>query len=129
MEAALLLLACIVAAVTCLWLLPWLANPPKHAHQKAGQRAEALLAEILGDGEYRELERLGYLEVRSPSRPGRVYRVPRSRDQVRVYESGRATMRLCVGPVERVPDADVVLMHKLMIEGDEQQYLRIANRW
>ncbi len=129
MEAALLLLACIVGTVFSLWLLLRPAAPSQYTHRKAGQRAEALLAEILGDGEYRELERLGYLEVRSPSRPGRVYRVPRSRDLVRVYESGRATMRLCVGPVERVPDADVVLMHKLMIEGDEQQYLRIANRW
>ncbi len=37
-------------------------------------------------------------------------------------------MRLCVGQVERAPGADVVLMHKLMFEGDEQECLRIANQ-
>ena len=30
--------------------------------------------------------------------------------------------------VERVPDHDTVVMHKLMIEGNEREYLRIANR-
>ncbi|MDP9383335.1 MAG: hypothetical protein M3Q29_24970 [Chloroflexota bacterium] len=130
MEAAfVLLVACVAAGALCLCLLPSRRTPSEHAYREARQRAEDLLAEVLGEEEYRELKRRGYLEIPSPSWPSRVYRVPRSRDQVRVYESGRALMRLCVGPVERVPDADVVLIHKLMIEGDEQEYLRIANRW
>ncbi len=130
MEAAfVLLVACVAVGAVCLCLLPSRRAPSEHAHREARQRAEDLLAEVLGEEEYTELKRRGYLEIPSPSRPSRVYRVPRSRDQVRVYESGRALMRLCVGPVERVPDADVVLIHKLMIEGDEQEYLRIANRW
>jgi hypothetical protein len=38
-------------------------------------------------------------------------------------------MRLCVQSVEPIPDGDAILMHKLMIEGDEAAYLRIANRF
>jgi len=36
-------------------------------------------------------------------------------------------MRLCVGPVDPLPDADVVLIHKLMIEANEDEYLKAAN--
>ncbi|MDP9382063.1 MAG: hypothetical protein M3Q29_18355 [Chloroflexota bacterium] len=39
----------------------------------------------------------------------------------------RLLMPLCVQPVERMPHADVVLTHKLMIEGNEQEYLRGAD--
>jgi hypothetical protein len=38
-------------------------------------------------------------------------------------------MALCVQPIDPVPDGDVVMMHKLMIEGNEEEYLRIANRF
>jgi hypothetical protein len=48
---------------------------------------------------------------------------------VKVYEGGVPIMALCVQPVDPVPDGDVVLMHKLMIEGNEEEYLRIANRF
>ena len=33
------------------------------------------------------------------------------------------------GYVGLIPDGDAVLMHKLMIEGNEEEYLRIANRF
>jgi len=46
---------------------------------------------------------------------------------VEVYDEGKLTMRLCVEPLERLPAADVVLMHKLMIEGNEERYLHEAN--
>ena len=95
---------------------------------EAKARAEALLAEMLTDDEYTQLKRHGYLEVRSPHIPDRVYRIPRYRDLVEVYEAGDGVMRLCVQPLERVPDGDVVLIHKLMIEGSEQEYLRTANQ-
>lgn len=87
-----------------------------------------LLAEMLTEDEYSQLGRLGYLEVRSPSVPDRVYHIPKHRGSVKVYESGEGVMSLCVQPVKSVPDADVVLIHKLMIEGNEREYLRLANR-
>lgn len=96
---------------------------------EAERRAEALLQEVLPEDQNRDLEAHGYLEVPSPSKTNRVYRVPRGRGMVSVYEDGRAIMSLCVQPVEWVPGADVVLMHKLMIEGNEEDYLRIANQF
>jgi hypothetical protein len=97
--------------------------------QAARERAEALLRELLTEGEYAQLTRRGYLEVRSPAQPQRTYRVPRHRGQVEVCECGIPIMRLCVQSVEPIPDGDAVLMHKLMIEGNEEAYLRIANRF
>lgn len=96
---------------------------------EAERRAESLLQDMLSTDQSRELEHRGYLEVPSPSRQGRVYRVPRGRGMVSVYENGRAVMSLCVQPVEWIPGADVVLMHKLMIEGNEEDYLRTANQF
>ena len=97
--------------------------------QVARERADALLRELLTEGEYTQLERRGYLEVRSPAQPQRTYRVPRHQGQVEVRERGIPIMRLCVQSVDPIPDGDAVLMHKLMIEGNEEAYLRIANRF
>ncbi len=105
---------------------------PYQAHSEwlaAKARAEKMLSEVLSEDEYAQLTRRGYLEIASPNVPERVYRVPKYRGRVHVYESGRAVMSLCVQPVELVPDADVVLIHKLMIEGNEAEYLRLANRF
>lgn len=97
--------------------------------REAQERAEALLRELLTEDEYRQLTRRGYLEVPSRTRPRRIYRVPRHQGQVKVYEGGVPVMALCVQSVEPIPDGDAVLMHKLMIEGNEEEYLRIANRF
>lgn len=95
---------------------------------EAERRAEQLLRDILSESDFQQITRRGYLEVRSPSFPNRVYLVPERQGPVTVYEQGRPIMRLCIQCVERVPDHDTVVMHKLMIEGNEQEYLRIANR-
>ena len=47
---------------------------------------------------------------------------------VTVYEHGRAIMRLCLQSTEPLPRADVVVMHKLLIEANEQEYLHKANQ-
>lgn len=46
---------------------------------------------------------------------------------VTVYEHGSAIMRLCLQSQEPLPKADVVIMHKLLIEANEQEYLQKAN--
>lgn len=97
--------------------------------RQAQERAERLLQETLSEEEYRQLNRRGYLEVPSPSRARRSYRVPRHQGQVKVLEEGVPVMALCVQSVEPIPDGDAVLMHKLMIEGNEEEYLRVANRF
>jgi hypothetical protein len=79
--------------------------------------------------QFRQLTWRGYLEVSSPTEPQRVYRIPRSKGYVQVIENGRAIMRLCLQPVECLPDADIVVLHKLMIEGNEKAYLQKANKY
>jgi hypothetical protein len=95
---------------------------------EAERRAEQMLKEILGEFDFQRLIRRGYLEVLSPNFPHRTYLVPERQGPVTVCENGRPMMRLCVQCVERVPDYDTIAMHKLMIEGNEPEYLRIANR-
>ncbi len=95
----------------------------------AERRAHDLLMSLITYEEFAQLIQHEYLEVRSPSDPRRVYRIPAHGGQVTVYEDGRAKMRLCVGPLRPVPDDDVVAMHKLMIEGNEREYLARANKF
>lgn len=95
--------------------------------QEAEQKAEELLRNLLSPDQYGQLSRKGYIEVQSGMYPYRTYRIPRHRGSVEVYEMGRLVMSLCVQPTEVIPDADVVAMHKLMIEGNEREYLRRAN--
>jgi len=107
---------------------PWFRTP-KVTWQEAHARAETLLKEMLTVAEYDQLGERGYLDVPSPSQPARTYRVPRKGGRVAVVEGGVEIESLCVAPVESVPPGDVVLIHKLMIEGDELEYLRRANRY
>jgi hypothetical protein len=96
---------------------------------RAERRATDLLRDILTPEQFRQLLWRGYLEIPSPTEPRRVYRVPRSKGYVQVIENGRAVMRLCLQPVECLPDADVVVLHKLMIEANEETYLQKANKY
>jgi hypothetical protein len=93
------------------------------------RRAAGLLRDTLTPKQFHQLTWRGYLEIPSPTEPHRVYRVPRSKGYVQVIENGRAVMRLCLQPVECLPDADVVVLHKLMIEGNEEIYLQKANKY
>jgi hypothetical protein len=95
----------------------------------AERRASALLREVLTPAQFQQLQRHGYVEVASPTVPTRVYRVPGAGGLVRVYEQGHAIMDLCLQPIETLPEGDVVVMHKLMIEGNEQEYLSKANHF
>lgn len=102
---------------------------PRAFSARAERRARLLLASLLTEAELARLMADDYLDVRSPTVPGRIYRVPAHIGQVTVYQDGRPVMRLCVVPTRALPDDDVIAMHKLMIEGDEHEYLRRANRF
>lgn len=108
------------------WLL---FQPYFKGLSSAERRAASLLRDILTVEQCRQLVWHGYLEVPSPSTAQRVYRVPRTRGYVQVIEHGHAIMRLCIQPVESLPDADVVILHKLMIEANEEYYLQKANKY
>lgn len=105
------------------------SNRLRLAERQAHDRAEALLGEILTDAELAQLGERGYLEIASPSQPERSYRVPRSPGRVCIVEKGVEVASLCVGPTEWIPAGDIILTHKLMIEGNEQEYLRRANHY
>jgi hypothetical protein len=93
----------------------------------ADRRARQLLREVLTHEQYRQLIQRGYIDIPSPSYPERVYRVPKAPGHVHVIENKRLQAGLCLQPLDRVPDADFVVIHKLMIEADEETYLQKAN--
>jgi hypothetical protein len=109
-------------------LLPFLAR-------RAAQRAEQLLREHLTSTQYQQLCESGYIEIPSKLYPGRFYRIFARRQQVQVYMLGEAgssqprqrLFNLCIVPFDPVPDGDLILAYKWMIEGDEQTYLATAN--
>lgn len=101
------------------------ASPQERA--LAEERSAALLREMLSEHEYQQLARHGYVDVVSPSRASRVYRIPCFAGRVRIYEQGRPVAELCVQPSIPLPSKDVIVMHKLMIEANEQGYLARAN--
>ena len=98
-------------------------------HLSADSRAKALLREILSDTQYQQLVKCGYLEVTSPTIDERIYRIPGSGGLVKVFERGCPVMELCLQPAEPLPDGDVIVMHKLMIEANEEEYLSKANHF
>lgn len=101
----------------------------------ANQRAEQLLKQSLTPLQYQQIQTQGFLELPSTITPSQFYRIPRYRGRVKVYENynenGQTLCRLkaelCIIPREDVPDADLILAHKWMIEGDERSYTTIAN--
>lgn len=95
----------------------------------AENRARVLMHEMLSPSEYQQLVKFGYVEIPSPGFEQRVYRVPGGGGLVKVFDRGCAVMELCLQPTEPLPDGDVVVMHKLMILGNETEYLQRANRF
>ncbi len=116
-----------VLCVAVFWCLTRHGRGSAEDRRHAEQRAQHLLRELLTAQQVDQLLGIGFMEVPSRLVPGRTYHVPRRRGQVQVYERGRHAGSLCIAPITWVPEADVVLMHKLMIEADEAEYLRVAN--
>ncbi len=117
-----------IMAALALVLLWRLALDSYLKWSEANRRANELLRSVLTGEQYGQLVRQGYLDIKSPRDPGCIYRVPRAHGLVGVIEQGRCKMSLCLQPLESVPDADLVVMHKLMIEADEETYLQTANK-
>lgn len=128
-----LIVTALVVVIAYLLLMRVLARliderfDPTHDWREAERWAEMMLRELLPVEQIQHLNQRGYLEVASPSYSGRVYRIPRYQGPIAVYESGVLTNLLCVRSIEPIPNGDAVLLHKLMIEGSEEEYLKIAN--
>ena len=120
----------IVVAPLAISPIVWLILQPYcRGWSRAERRAADLLRDTLTPEQFRQLVWRNYLEVPSPTEPERVYRVPRAKGYIQVIENGRVVMRLCVQPIECLPDADIVVLHKLMIEANEETYLQKANKY
>jgi hypothetical protein len=115
-----------LAILPMIWLI---LQPYLKGWSHAERRAVGLLRDLLTPEQWRQLIWQGYLEIASPTKPQRIYRVPRTKGYVQVIENGHAVMRLCLQPIERLPDADIVVLHKLMIEANEETYLQQANKY
>lgn len=122
----------LAVAVLSVLILPLLGgylylSRSSRRYREAEESAKVLLRDLLSDREQQQLADSGYLTIPSPSVGSREYRIPARGGYVYGYESARVVMAICLQPAERLPLADVVLVHKLMIEGDELGYLRQAN--
>jgi hypothetical protein len=118
-----------IVVVLCFLLFWRLTRDSNLMRSEANRRANELLRSVLNREQYDQLARNGYLDIKSPRDPECMYRVPRRQGQVKVIEQGRHKANLCLQPREAVPDDDIVVMHKLMIEADEETYLQTANRF
>ena len=119
-----LVFALLVVVLILIWTLAVVITVSYHKGQR---RASELLRAILTAEQYDQLIEQDYIDIPSPSYPERVYRVPQFSGRVQVREKGKLKMWLCLQPIDWVPDADIVVIHKLMIEADEKIYLQKAN--
>jgi hypothetical protein len=100
--------------------------------EAANGRAERILKESLSPKQCEELAAKGYFELETirPTGERKLYRINRGRS-ANVQEidaaSGKIVKRLCAHPTALVPDADTMLCQKLMLESQEDDFLRIAN--
>ena len=128
MNEELLIYASLEIVVVLCFLLFWrLSRDSNLMRSEANRRANEMLRSVLNSEQYDQLTRKGYLDIKSPRDPGCMYRVPRRQGLVKVIEQGSHKANLCLQPLEAVPDDDIVVMHKLMIEADEETYLQTAN--
>jgi hypothetical protein len=97
-------------------------------NSRADRRARQLLRAVLTHDQYHQLIQRGYIDIKSPSHPQRFYRVPKAHGRVHLIENEILQANLCLQPLDWVPEADFVVIHKLMIEADEETYLQKANR-
>ena len=119
----------VIMGTLALILLGWLFVDSFLKWLEPYRRADRLLRTVLTRAQYRQLMWRGYVDIKSPCDRKRVYRVPRDPGLVGMIEKGERKADLCLQPLEWVPGADIVVMHKLMIEADEETYLQTANHF
>lgn len=116
---------CLVGWVRSLWrsTIPW------REHVAAEKRAQLLLRDVLRPDQYAQVQRDRYLEIESGRYPQRTYRIPLTGGLVKVLDRGCEIKELCLQPIESLPHGDIVLIHKLLIETSEEEYLSQANHF
>jgi len=100
----------------------------KEKEVEAKAKAEKLLVEHLSAARRDQLIKLGYFDVEVA---GKVYRIKRGyAGNVELLDAAKqkGVERLCIHPTEHVPDADAMLGQKLLLEANEDEFRRIANK-
>jgi hypothetical protein len=99
--------------------------------READATAERLLLEHLTPEQQETYKQRGcfYLKTHSADGIEKRYRIDRGRSRnVRLVDERDQVLRnYCIHPREMVPDADTMLVQKLMLEAAEPEFLRIAN--
>jgi hypothetical protein len=100
----------------------------KIEQEEANERAKSLLLELLDAKQRQELETHRYFHVQTADGE-RTYRIDYGHSgNVKLIEQGRPVASFCIHSYEDMPDYDEMALQKLMLESDEQEFLRIANR-
>lgn len=91
-------------------------------------KADKLLESVLNSAQRDQLKKLGGFVLRGQS--GQLYRIRygRSANVDVLDKDGNVIDRLCAHPIMDVPDQDTMVAQKVMLECDEQAFLRMANR-
>lgn len=100
-------------------------KPKAEFTEIAIRRSERLLDRMLSSKQRKYWHRNRYIDIQSPAYPTRLYRIP-EHGKVLCFDSGKLTKRLCIYSIDRMPLADKMVALKVMIESDEQEFLRIA---
>lgn len=92
---------------------------------KAEDRAKKLLMDLIGKSDYKKFLQLGYLDVGGNS--GRTYRI-RTGHEIEVREGDIKVESLCImTPDCHLPGCDEIVWRKLLVEGNEELLLEVAN--
>lgn len=96
----------------------------REAKAAAAERAERLLVEHLAPEQLAAYQRDRFFEVVAAKGRYRIYHNGAVR---RLGEDGREETGYCIHPAEGLPNGDLALAKKLMLETDEAGFLRTAN--
>jgi hypothetical protein len=98
------------------------------AERQASRRADLLVRQVLSASEFAQLRREGFIEVPSRISPGRRYWIPAGGSPVAALEPDGRLVYLCLQPAQPVPRQELVVIHKLLLEGAEDEFWRRANQ-
>lgn len=96
--------------------------------EKAQEVAEQLLLEHLNPEQTEDYKQHCHFTIRGRNNVRFRIRKGRSGNVDVVNAAGRIDYRLCAHPAMDVPDCDTMLAQKIMLELDEDNFMRIANR-
>jgi len=92
---------------------------------EAEHRAEILLRSMLTDEQVEQLDRMSAFVVETETKK---YLVRHRRRVQELDADGNPIAAYCIHPRKYVPGHDTMLAQKLLLEADEAEFLRIANK-